>query len=115
MGLEVVPGKGAPFDPNVRPSHASSFADAYPYLRRSPDNPQAGPCAPAAGFICWNGGAAGLRSRCVLQVHDAIMRAPSDEVPDGTVLQEFRKGFRMGSTLLRPAMVQVSGRAIACR
>ena len=36
------------------------------------------------------------------------MRAPSDDVPDGTVLQEFRKGFRIGSTLLRPAMVQVS-------
>ena len=35
------------------------------------------------------------------------MRAPSDEVPEGTVLQEFRKGFRIGSTLLRPAMVQV--------
>ncbi len=41
------------------------------------------------------------------QVHEAIMRAPSDDVPDGTVLQEFRKGFRIGSTLLRPAMVQV--------
>lgn len=35
------------------------------------------------------------------------MRAPSDEVPDGTVLQEFRKGFMIGKTLLRPAMVQV--------
>ena len=35
------------------------------------------------------------------------MRAPSDEVPDGTVLQEFRRGFRLGKTLLRPGMVQV--------
>lgn len=35
------------------------------------------------------------------------MRAPSDDVPDGTVLQEFRKGFMIGKTLLRPAMVQV--------
>ncbi len=34
MGLEVVPGKGAPFDPNVRPLHANSLAHAYPYLRR---------------------------------------------------------------------------------
>ena len=42
------------------------------------------------------------------------MRAPSDEVPDGTVLQEFPEGFKMGSTLLRPAMVQVS-RPAACR
>lgn len=57
MGLEVVPGEGAPFDP---------------------------------------------------EVHEAIMRAPSDDVPDGTVLQEFRKGFMIGKTLLRPAMVQVS-------
>ena len=29
-------------------------------------------------------------------------------MPDGTVLQEFRKGFAMGERLLRPAMVQVS-------
>lgn len=57
MGLEVVPGQGTPFDP---------------------------------------------------EVHEAIMRAPSDDVPDGTVLQEFRKGFKIGKTLLRPAMVQVS-------
>jgi hypothetical protein len=41
------------------------------------------------------------------EVHDAIMREPSDEVPDGTVLMEFRKGFRMGERLLRPAMVKV--------
>lgn len=42
-------------------------------------------------------------------VHDAIMREPNEEVPDGTVLEEFRKGFRLGETLLRPAMVKVSG------
>lgn len=42
-----------------------------------------------------------------LQVHEAIMRAPSDEVADGTVLQEFRRGFKIGGQLLRPAMVQV--------
>jgi GrpE len=40
-------------------------------------------------------------------VHEAIMRAPSDEVADGTVLQEFRRGFKIGGQLLRPAMVQV--------
>jgi molecular chaperone GrpE len=57
MGLEVVPGVGTPFDP---------------------------------------------------EVHEAIMRAPSDEVADGTVLQEFRRGFKIGGQLLRPAMVQVS-------
>lgn len=35
------------------------------------------------------------------------MRAPSNEVADGTVLQEFRRGFKIGGQLLRPAMVQV--------
>ena len=43
------------------------------------------------------------------QVHEAIMRAPSEEHPDGTVLQEFRRGFTIGGHLLRPAMVQVGG------
>ena len=41
------------------------------------------------------------------EVHEAIMREENDEVPDGTVLQEFRRGFRLGSQLLRAAMVQV--------
>lgn len=44
------------------------------------------------------------------EVHEAIMREPSDDVPDGTVLEEFRKGFRLGDRLLRPAMVKVSFR-----
>lgn len=57
LGLEAVPGAGAPFDP---------------------------------------------------EVHEAIMREPSEDVPDGTVLEEFRKGFRLGERLLRPAMVKVS-------
>ena len=42
------------------------------------------------------------------ELHEAIMREPNDEVPDGTVIMEFRKGFRMGERLLRPAMVKVS-------
>jgi hypothetical protein len=42
-------------------------------------------------------------------MHEAIMREPSDEVPDGTVVGEFRKGFRLGERLLRPAMVKVGG------
>ncbi|KAG2491990.1 hypothetical protein HYH03_009720 [Edaphochlamys debaryana] len=40
--------------------------------------------------------------------HDAIMREPSSSHPDGTVLQEFRKGFQLGGKLIRPAMVKVS-------
>jgi len=42
------------------------------------------------------------------ELHEAIMREPNDEVPDGTVIMEFRKGFKMGERLLRPAMVKVS-------
>jgi molecular chaperone GrpE len=41
-------------------------------------------------------------------LHEAIMREPSEEVPDGSVLMEFRKGFKLGDRLLRPAMVKVS-------
>lgn len=41
-------------------------------------------------------------------LHDAIMREASEDVPDGTVLEEFRKGFVIGDKLLRPAMVKVS-------
>ena len=40
-------------------------------------------------------------------VHEAIMREPNETMPDGTVLQEFRRGFRLGKTLLRPGMVKV--------
>ena len=41
-------------------------------------------------------------------LHDGIMREPNNDVPDGTVLEEFRKGFMIGDKLLRPAMVKVS-------
>jgi len=41
-------------------------------------------------------------------LHEAIMKEPSSEVEDGTVLTEFRKGFKIGDKLLRPAMVKVS-------
>ena len=40
--------------------------------------------------------------------HEAIMKEANNEVPDGTVLIEFRKGFKIGNSLLRPAMVKVS-------
>jgi hypothetical protein len=39
--------------------------------------------------------------------HEAIVSEPNDDVPDGTVLQEFRKGFQCGDRLIRPAMVKV--------
>ncbi|KAF4367391.1 hypothetical protein F8388_025809 [Cannabis sativa] len=41
-------------------------------------------------------------------LHEAIMREDSDEFEEGVVLQEFRKGFKLGDRLLRPSMVKVS-------
>lgn len=36
------------------------------------------------------------------------MREDSTEFEEGIVLQEFRKGFKIGDRLLRPSMVKVS-------
>jgi molecular chaperone GrpE len=36
------------------------------------------------------------------------MREESTEYEEGIIIQEFRKGFRLGDKLLRPAMVKVS-------
>jgi molecular chaperone GrpE len=44
----------------------------------------------------------------VFQLHEAIMREESSEFEEGIILQEFRKGFKLGERLLRPAMVKVS-------
>eukprot|EP00884_Botryococcus_braunii_P021484 jgi/Botrbrau1/8019/Bobra.384_2s0041.1 len=41
-------------------------------------------------------------------LHEAIMRAPDNSLPDGTIIQEFRKGFKIGDKLIRAAMVKVS-------
>ena len=41
-------------------------------------------------------------------VHEAISRTPSSSVKEDTVSTEFRKGFRIGGRLIRPAMVAVS-------
>ncbi|OVA13771.1 GrpE nucleotide exchange factor [Macleaya cordata] len=41
-------------------------------------------------------------------LHEAIMREDSEEFEEGIILQEFRKGFKLGERLLRPAMVKVS-------
>lgn len=43
-------------------------------------------------------------------LHEAIMREEDTTVPDGTVLQEFRKGYMLKEELVRPAMVKVSYR-----
>lgn len=41
-------------------------------------------------------------------LHEAIMREDSTEFAEDVISQEFRRGFRIGDRLLRPAMVKVS-------
>jgi molecular chaperone GrpE len=41
-------------------------------------------------------------------VHEAIAHEPSDQVPDGIVLRQTRRGYRFKDRLLRPAKVVVS-------
>ena len=40
--------------------------------------------------------------------HEAVDKVPSNEHPEGIVIEEVRKGYMMGSDLLRPARVMVS-------
>jgi molecular chaperone GrpE len=40
--------------------------------------------------------------------HDAIMREPTNEYPEGTVIEELRRGYLLGELVLRHAMVKVS-------
>ena len=42
------------------------------------------------------------------EVHQAVMQRPSDEYEEGMVCEEFQKGFKMGDTLIRAAMVAVA-------
>jgi molecular chaperone GrpE len=41
-------------------------------------------------------------------LHEAIAREPSDEVPEGVVLRQTRRGYRLKDRLLRPSSVVVS-------
>ena len=41
-------------------------------------------------------------------LHEAIAREPSDDVPEGTVLRQTRRGYRLKDRLLRPSSVVVS-------
>jgi molecular chaperone GrpE len=40
--------------------------------------------------------------------HDAIMREPTEEHPEGTVIEELRRGYLLGELVLRHAMVKVA-------
>lgn len=44
----------------------------------------------------------------LLKLHEAIIQEESSEYQEGIIIQEFRKGFRLGERLLRPSMVKVS-------
>ncbi|KAK4784211.1 hypothetical protein SAY86_018579 [Trapa natans] len=41
-------------------------------------------------------------------LHEAIMREDSTEYEEGVIIEEYRKGFKLGERLLRPSMVKVS-------
>jgi molecular chaperone GrpE len=42
------------------------------------------------------------------QVHQAVAHEPSPEHREGEVMEEFRRGYKLGDRLLRPAMVKVA-------
>lgn len=42
------------------------------------------------------------------QFHEAMMRGEASDVPPGTVIEVFQKGYVLNERLLRPAMVKVS-------
>jgi len=42
--------------------------------------------------------------------HEAIMREESEEAEEDTILEEFRKGYIIGGTLIRASMVKVSAK-----
>ncbi|VEU44922.1 unnamed protein product [Pseudo-nitzschia multistriata] len=42
------------------------------------------------------------------ELHQAVMQMPGSEYEEGFVCQEFQKGFIMGESLIRPAMVAVA-------
>lgn len=40
--------------------------------------------------------------------HEAVMRTPTDEYPENTVISELQKGYKMGDKVLRPTLVNVA-------
>jgi molecular chaperone GrpE len=40
--------------------------------------------------------------------HNAVMREPTAEHPDGTVIEELMRGYLLGDKVLRHAMVKVA-------
>ncbi|KAM1646966.1 hypothetical protein FF1_008459 [Malus domestica] len=88
LGVVPVETVGKPFDPLVRYQVGSKFNqlldDYYQVVSR----------------FC-----SGLMKTWL---HEAIMREDSSEYEEGVIIDEFRKGFKLGDRLLRPSMVKVS-------
>ena len=42
------------------------------------------------------------------ELHQAVMQKPGTGYEEGTVCEEFQKGFKIGDSLIRPAMVAVA-------
>ncbi len=41
-------------------------------------------------------------------LHEAVMREPTDQHPEGTVIEELVRGYMIGDRVLRHAMVKVA-------
>jgi molecular chaperone GrpE len=41
-------------------------------------------------------------------LHEAVMRQPTDEFPEGTVIEELQRGYMLGDRVLRHALVKVA-------
>ncbi|MFM7449979.1 MAG: nucleotide exchange factor GrpE [Leptolyngbyaceae cyanobacterium] len=41
-------------------------------------------------------------------LHEAVMRQPTDEYPEGTVMEELQRGYKLGDRVLRHALVKVA-------
>ena len=41
-------------------------------------------------------------------LHEAVMRTPTDEKPENTIIAELQKGYKLGDKVLRPTLVNVA-------
>jgi len=41
-------------------------------------------------------------------LHEAVMRTPSEDTPENTIIAELQKGYKLGDKVLRPTLVNVA-------
>lgn len=41
-------------------------------------------------------------------LHEAVMRTPTDEKPENTIISELQRGYKLGDKVLRPTLVNVA-------